>query len=477
MKSTGYEIRVVSHEEFDSLPYKRAKASLGLADAKNNIAYVRHTGVKGLDEGTISHEFDELMMKVSPHEEDGIRYKAWWAWLAKGAVAAIKAAIIGGVVGGIKEKASGGKFWGRGMGQGAKWGAAGGAAGGALSNLGGGTASLGSGTGASANAAGASANAAGAGAGGAGGPLSGVLGNQSLGSLLSEGASNFAPSIANYGGGANLAGSFGGGGANLAGGFGGGTGGGFLSGLGSNIAMNMSGPALSSMSLSSLPSVGTSATTAGTFGLGGTSANLNLGVGSQAQGKTLLDEFKPAFKDTSKQLAKEYASGNLTPRGRSPIGGLDLSGQAGSALAAFGPRTGFDPSQWDPDSITRDYQIGKSNIARNSLRRTGSTLDLFRQTGGGDILGNSALQRQLNNIRSSRGASEEALKYDLTQRSQLQNQYKQLASMNGWDDKTMQNYVGLSLQPLSVIRQTFSNAEDFRDAFSPLAALYEKTNA
>jgi len=71
----GYEIRVVSNEEFDSLPYKRAKNSLGLADAKNRIAYVRETGIRDLDENTINHEFDELLMKVSPHEEDGIRYK------------------------------------------------------------------------------------------------------------------------------------------------------------------------------------------------------------------------------------------------------------------------------------------------------------------------------------------------------------------------------------------------------------------
>lgn len=70
-----YEIRILSNEEFDRLPYKHAKDALGMADAKRNVAYIRETGVKDLDQNTIEHEFDELLQKVSPHEEDGIRYK------------------------------------------------------------------------------------------------------------------------------------------------------------------------------------------------------------------------------------------------------------------------------------------------------------------------------------------------------------------------------------------------------------------
>lgn len=72
----GYEIRIVSNEEFDTLPYKKAKTSLGLADPKTGVAYVRETGVRELDQATIDHEFDELIQQVSPHEEDGIRYKS-----------------------------------------------------------------------------------------------------------------------------------------------------------------------------------------------------------------------------------------------------------------------------------------------------------------------------------------------------------------------------------------------------------------
>lgn len=70
-----YEIRVLTDEEFDMLPYAHAKDALGLADAKRNVAFVRHTGIKDLDTTTINHEFDELLQKISPHEEDGIRYK------------------------------------------------------------------------------------------------------------------------------------------------------------------------------------------------------------------------------------------------------------------------------------------------------------------------------------------------------------------------------------------------------------------
>ena len=88
----GYEIRVVSNEEFDCLPYKRAKSSLGLADPKTNVAYVRETGIRELDEETINHEFDELIAKVSPHEEDGIRYKSG------GSLGSILAPVLGAAI-------------------------------------------------------------------------------------------------------------------------------------------------------------------------------------------------------------------------------------------------------------------------------------------------------------------------------------------------------------------------------------------
>lgn len=70
-----YTIKILKSEEFDKLPYKHAKTALGLADQKTGKAFVRHTGVKEWDMTTLSHEVDELVAKVSPHEIDGIRYK------------------------------------------------------------------------------------------------------------------------------------------------------------------------------------------------------------------------------------------------------------------------------------------------------------------------------------------------------------------------------------------------------------------
>lgn len=70
-----YEIHILDDVEFNKLPYKDTKIALGMADPKTKIAYVRQTGIKHIDRGTLNHEFDELMQRVSPHEEDGIRYK------------------------------------------------------------------------------------------------------------------------------------------------------------------------------------------------------------------------------------------------------------------------------------------------------------------------------------------------------------------------------------------------------------------
>jgi len=70
-----YTIKILNDTEFDKLPHKRAKEALGCADAKKQVAWVRQTGVQGLDMFTIQHEVEELAKKISPHEEDGIRYK------------------------------------------------------------------------------------------------------------------------------------------------------------------------------------------------------------------------------------------------------------------------------------------------------------------------------------------------------------------------------------------------------------------
>ena len=70
-----YTINVLSNEAFEKLPYKHVKDALGCADAKTGQAYIRKTGVDGIDLLTIQHELEELVAKTSPHEVDGIRYK------------------------------------------------------------------------------------------------------------------------------------------------------------------------------------------------------------------------------------------------------------------------------------------------------------------------------------------------------------------------------------------------------------------
>lgn len=88
-----YTVRILSEADFDKLPYKRARTSLGLADAKTGVAYVRDTGYNDITKDTIGHELDELMAKVSPHEEDGIRYKDL-ASLGAGAGAGILSSMV-----------------------------------------------------------------------------------------------------------------------------------------------------------------------------------------------------------------------------------------------------------------------------------------------------------------------------------------------------------------------------------------------
>ena len=104
--SQEFTIKILSPEDYDKLPYPKAKESLGMSVMETKTAYIRKTGVEGIDQHTIEHEFDELMQQTSPHEIDGIRYKIpilgpIFSVLAKvisGAGAAIKA---GGAISGL----------------------------------------------------------------------------------------------------------------------------------------------------------------------------------------------------------------------------------------------------------------------------------------------------------------------------------------------------------------------------------------
>lgn len=74
-----YIIKVLDDVDFNNLPYKHVRESLGCADPKTNTAYIRRTHwgevSNTVDLLTLQHELDELLATVSPHEEDGIRYK------------------------------------------------------------------------------------------------------------------------------------------------------------------------------------------------------------------------------------------------------------------------------------------------------------------------------------------------------------------------------------------------------------------
>jgi hypothetical protein len=74
-----FVLKVLEDKEFDKLPFKHVKESLGCADPKTKTAYVRNThwgeASKAINLLTIQHEIEELVAKTSPHEEDGIRYK------------------------------------------------------------------------------------------------------------------------------------------------------------------------------------------------------------------------------------------------------------------------------------------------------------------------------------------------------------------------------------------------------------------
>lgn len=91
--SQEYTIRILESEDFDLLPYNGVRDALGLSDTRKKIAFIRKTGVKDMDMGTIRHEFDELMQQTSPHEIDGIRYKSG------GGLGKILGPVIGTIVG------------------------------------------------------------------------------------------------------------------------------------------------------------------------------------------------------------------------------------------------------------------------------------------------------------------------------------------------------------------------------------------
>ena len=76
-----YQVKVLSDKEFEELPYPDMAASLGVADPKTNTAYVRYTGVEGVDQYLVNHELEHLIEghggEHSNHYRNGVYYKGF----------------------------------------------------------------------------------------------------------------------------------------------------------------------------------------------------------------------------------------------------------------------------------------------------------------------------------------------------------------------------------------------------------------
>ncbi len=72
-----YTIKILSSDEFDKLPFSRVRKSLGVADPKKMIAYVRDTSIDDLNKYLINHELDHLVEEIPTDEFEGVRYKGF----------------------------------------------------------------------------------------------------------------------------------------------------------------------------------------------------------------------------------------------------------------------------------------------------------------------------------------------------------------------------------------------------------------
>jgi len=77
-----YTVKVVTNKDYEKIAKKypekmqsKIRDSWGFTDTKRKIAFVRSRRKKMDMLGTAAHEMMELLAKVSPHEEDGLRFK------------------------------------------------------------------------------------------------------------------------------------------------------------------------------------------------------------------------------------------------------------------------------------------------------------------------------------------------------------------------------------------------------------------
>ena len=111
-----FKVKWLNSEEFDNLPYKKARTSLGLADKNRGEVYVRETGNMALDTFSVYHEIEHL--KGNDHgeheapDEKGIYYKDLGTTIGTG-VGAVGGSLIGQPMLGASIGGSiGGKFGG-----------------------------------------------------------------------------------------------------------------------------------------------------------------------------------------------------------------------------------------------------------------------------------------------------------------------------------------------------------------------------
>jgi len=446
----GYEIRIVSDEEFDSLPYLGARGSFGLADAKNGIAYVRQTGVRDLDEATISHEFDELLMSVSPHEEDGIRYKSGKSlgqWLAPvlgavlapftaGTSLAWVPAIAGAALGAgtaihsssVKPEKYGPVSFGN---------IALPAATGALGGFGGGQAMTGAMAGASA------AKEAGT--------------SQLIGGL--KGAVGMGTSAAPATGAAKLSTNLPLSSADLA-------------------ASGASGAAAAGTGISgSVLPLSTKALSTGSGLLGGASAGTNLMTAAAAPaGQSLLSKFGSFAGDTAKSMGTNLATNavmssltpqapaqevsqqqpSLYPEQRTPASNVaptDLYGSAG-ALSRFNPTLIGAADQYNPVT-QQEYDLGIGNLTKAKQTRMS---DIFKTPAfrGQTVAENSRLAGQISNLNT--GYEKELGQYNLDiDAENLSREYNAIKKNNNFTDAQMNEFIDLAKMDDAAISAKASN--------------------
>ena len=69
-----YTVKILSNQDFERLPYRFVKESFGVADPKDNTAYVRYVAFPEVQKYMVNHEFDHLVEEIPTDEIDGVRY-------------------------------------------------------------------------------------------------------------------------------------------------------------------------------------------------------------------------------------------------------------------------------------------------------------------------------------------------------------------------------------------------------------------